>query len=161
MNLRTLKKLSKRAAPLLLKLGDDREQFRAVKGENYHGGTVRARKHWVRIRCHPSHQECRERDRVVFTSRAGHRISMRPPPHPLQGTIMVGGMSGYFEPEWDEDAAYPALQRIVSWSFFDYDPASDEVIVTRRLRTPHDVFAAADDLISGKVGESTTFAETP
>jgi hypothetical protein len=51
-----------------------------------------------------SHREVIEAERIVYTSRAGNRISMRHPFHPRKGTIMIGGMTGYYEPEWDEQA---------------------------------------------------------
>ena len=44
MNLRTLKKLSKRAAPLLPLLGDDRKQFPAERWDNYTGLLIMDRK---------------------------------------------------------------------------------------------------------------------
>lgn len=49
-SLRSLKKLSKRAVPLLLLLGDHREQFRAEKGANHTNTPILARKHWERGR---------------------------------------------------------------------------------------------------------------
>lgn len=54
MNLRTLKKLFKRAAPWLPLLGDNREQFCAEAHNNYHGCFIGDRKHRERSRCHPS-----------------------------------------------------------------------------------------------------------
>lgn len=151
MNLRILKKLSKRAAPLLPLLGDHREQFRSEKDDNYHGLIIRARKHWERMRCHPSHQEKCSDSAIIYTSRTGHRISMRTPYHPRKGTIMVGAMQGYYEPEWDEESAYGALLTAVIWHFTDYsDP--DHLRPTRSTRTPHEVFAAAAEMIREREG---------
>ena len=42
MNLRTLKKLSKRAARYLPILGDNRQQFPAIGDENYHHAFIGA-----------------------------------------------------------------------------------------------------------------------
>jgi hypothetical protein len=157
MNLRILKKLSKRAAPLLPLLGDTREQFLAERGENYHGMRITARKDFERT-C-SVHTDCsREGEFVIAPKcRAGSRlpyVKVYPPYHPREGTIMVGGMSGYYEPEWDEESAYGALCEILVWTFFDYNPQTDEMWPTRRLRTPTDVFAAAHDLIAEQKKEA-------
>lgn len=34
----------------------------------------------------------------------------------LPGTPMIGAMSGYYEPEWDETTAYGVLQDVVGWN---------------------------------------------
>lgn len=146
MNLRTLKKLSKRAAPYLPLLGDHRQQFRSKRGDNYHGMVIAARKHWERMRCHPSHREVIEAERIVYTSRAGNRISMRHPFHPRKGTIMIGGMTGYYEPEWDEQAAWAALCDLIYCHFTDW--CSEPPMLTRAIRTPRDIFAAAEDILA-------------
>lgn len=157
MNLRTLKKLSKRAAPLLPLLGDTRQQFRAEPYDNYGVPLIRARKHWDRSNCHPTYEGRNDYlvsggAQIVFTSRAGHRVLMRPPSHPRKGTMMVGGMSGYYEPEWDEDTAYRALLEIVREHFTDYryDPETDDVerVPLRSLPTPSEVFKAASEIIA-------------
>jgi hypothetical protein len=70
---------------------------------------------------------------------------MSPPSHPLAGTIMVGSVEGYFEPEWSEDCAYGSLLNIVMYHFVDFD--GEDLVPTRRIRGPHDVFAAADDML--------------
>lgn len=145
MNLRTLKKLSKRAMPLLIDLGETREFFAAKKGENYHGAMIRARKHWVRMRCHPSCAESRSPEQIVYTSRQGHRILMWQPCHPLKGTQMVGGTVGYYEPEWEEQAAYLALSEWVYAHFTDW--CSEPPMATRNIKSPRDVFAAARDMV--------------
>jgi hypothetical protein len=132
MNLRILKKLSKRAAPLLLLLGDRRELFKAEKGENYHGLNLKKcdRKHWER-----------------FYIRGNHWDKIRPPDHPLKGTMMIGGMSGYEEPEWSEETAWSALRQTLMYYYFHYDEATDVMSCTRKLRSIADVFRAAEDAI--------------
>lgn len=100
MTLRTLKKRSKQGLPILQRhfphsLG---EVFPAKRGENYHG---------LVIRCtHGSGDP----DQVAGRRRC--ECSW----HPLPGTPMSGGMSGYYEPEWDETTAYGVLQDVVGWN---------------------------------------------
>ncbi len=149
MNLRTLKKLSKRAAPYLPLLGDQREQFPAKRWENYHGLRIRARKHWDRNRCHPTYNGVASReDEIVYTSRAGHRITMYSPFHPRKGTVMVGAMEGYYEPEWSEQTAWGALCDMVYCQFTDWGGEEFSApIMTRTIKTPRDVFAAADEIL--------------
>lgn len=60
---------------------------------------------------------------------------------------MVGGISGYYEPEWDEECAWGALYKIVVDSFCDYDEEKEELIPTRVLRTPSDILRAAEEMI--------------
>jgi hypothetical protein len=117
VNLRILKKLSKRAAPLLLKLGDEQEQFRAEKGENYHGAAL-------------------------------------PHPHPLKGTMMAGGMSGYYEPEWSEECAWMALREQVYWHFTKYNEKTEDLEPTRELRLPSQIFRAAEEMIAADLRRS-------
>lgn len=154
MNLRILKKLSKRAAPLLPLLGDDREQFPAEKGENYHGLTIKARKHWERHSCYPGFKGLS--DSIQFVTRTGRSMTMYPPNHPLEGTIMVGSMSGYYEPEWEEQCAYTALHDLIYWHFVDVRVGQeegdvvvlrDELVLTRDLSNPSLIFKAAEELI--------------
>lgn len=161
MNLRILKKLSKRAAPYLPLLGDTREQFRAEQDDNYHGLVISAEKHWERhdsvhdeaIRCYEGEYviapKCREGTRYPY-------IHIRPPIHPWAGTIMVGAMQGYYEPEWSEESAWGALHEIVACHFTDWDAVAreDETVpwLTRRLCNPADIFRAADDMLAGGRG---------
>jgi hypothetical protein len=71
--------------------------------------------------------------------------------HPLKGTVMTGGMSGYYQPEWDEETAWETLQDIVITEFTDWrDPAKGAPILLRKLDTPREIFQAADDLIQGR-----------
>ncbi len=147
MNLRILKKLSQRAASYLPLLGDKREQFAATEGENYHGLVIHARKHWER--CESVHADTFSRDEIVLAPRcrAGTRlpfIKLRPPHHPWPGTIMVGSIEGYYEPEWSEETAWGALDGLVRDHFFDYQAER----LTRRLHGPSDIFKAADEMIA-------------
>lgn len=98
MNLRTLKKLSKRAAPLLPLLGDKRKQFRAEKHDSYTGRIIRDRKHWMRGRS--VHAGVTGSDMLKRPARDGKGgwIYMTPPSHPRKGTLMVGATTGYYEP---------------------------------------------------------------
>lgn len=153
MNLRTLKKLSKRAAPLLALLGDRREQFPAGRDDNYVSVLITARKHWARSRCHASYVPRNDYSStrgapLKWQTRAGRWRVLRPPCQPRKGTVMVGGMVGGEEPEWSEETAYEALVNIVRWSFVEVDGASLEVTQSRRFSCTGDFFAGAADLIA-------------
>lgn len=159
MNLRILKKLSKRAAPYLPLLGDNRQQFPSEKDDNYHGLIIRAKKHWQRcVSVHADAFSSCEGEYVIAPKcRQGTRypyIHVRPPSHPWPGTVMVGAMQGYYEPEWDEECAWSALHSIVTCHFTDWDAVAreDDSVAwsTRRLRTPADIFRAANDIITEK-----------
>ena len=92
MRLRTLKKLSKLAAPILLQhFGRaPKSMFYADKGDNYHGLIIRCPHKPGRFRC----------DCAV---------------HPLKGTPMIGGVQGHEEPEWEEQTAWEELAKAVTW----------------------------------------------
>ena len=154
MNPRILKKLSARAAPLLPLLGDHREQFRAAGGDrNYHSVFMAGHAHWDRSPCHPKHEPWNRWSTPRgmprrFVTKAGRHMVMSPPDTPLPGTIMVGAMSGGEEPEWSEETAYEALRTSLSYHFTRYDYEEEDLFPTRRLRSPTDVFAAADEAIA-------------
>lgn len=157
MNLRTLKKLSKRAAPLLAKLGDMREQFPSERGDNYNGYLITARKHWERRRVRPDYQPRNEYltkrgAEILYWSRAGNPILLRPPVHPLKGTIMAGGNDRGEQPEWYECNAWVALEDWVRDHFTDWDKMEQDDLpfggaLTRDLSTSSKILAAAKDMI--------------
>ncbi|AWN51593.1 hypothetical protein [Methylobacterium sp. 17Sr1-1] len=99
LTLRTLKKKSKQALPILLKhYGlDPADVFLAERGENYHGLVVRC--------THGAGDPCRVEDRP----RCGCTS------HPLKGTPMTGEVSGYYEPEWGERTTLETLVQRVMW----------------------------------------------
>lgn len=143
MNLRILKKLSKRAAPLLPVLGDRREQFRSEKHDNYHGYLIKDRKHWERGRS--THADTHG-DMIKRAARDGQGwVYARPPHHPRKGTVMVGAVSGYYEPEWDEECAWKAFEDFICAHFTDWEADPPKAI--RRLRMPSDILRAAAELI--------------
>ena len=164
MNLRTLKKLSKRAAILLPLLGDTRQQFRSERGDNYHGYFIGDRKHWRRSTVHPAYKARNEYrthrgGEIVFTSRTGRRKLMAPPCHPRKGTMMVGATTGYYEPEWDEECAWSALDNLVRGHFTDWEKMMEEdtprgSALTRDLSTPSLILAAANDMIAERRGSN-------
>ena len=155
MNLRILKKLSKRAAPYLSALGDDRQQFPAEADDNYHGTIINARKHAERW---PScHDEMNDRVMLITQPRcrAGSPhpyIKLMEAYHPRKGTIMVGAMSGYYEPEWDEECAFVAFRKLVFDHFTDWKLMLDDdyagPVMKRDLSTVSKLFAAADDILA-------------
>ena len=160
MNLRTLKKLSKRAVPLLAALGDMGEIFLSERGDNYHGLVIKARKHWDRNRCHPTHKP-RDEHQIVLTTQQGHRICMSAPSNPRKGTPMIGWVSVCETPEWDERCCWALLLELVHSHYTDWEALSDDIdaipaltrdlstpALTRDLSTPALVLAAARDMIA-------------
>jgi hypothetical protein len=151
-SLRVLKKLSKRAAPLLASLGDDRKQFRAERGESYIGIVIMGRKHWERSRS--VHADgLRQREIITKARRGNGYIRVYPPSQPLKGTVMVGAVSGCYDPEWDEESAWEALEGIVSDYFTEVEyneDGIDRMWLTRPLNIPADYFAAADEIIKAQ-----------
>src|SRR5690606_19452243 len=137
MNKRILKKLCKRAAPLLLLLRDRREQFRC--SDDY----------W------PESWQMRRMDRKSY-ERWGGKVNEHRYYIPLRNTIAVGCMSGYEEPEWDDCPAWEALKDHVFaclWVYDAYDPFSCGGKPSRRLDNPRQILAAARDLAKEKKGE--------
>ena len=61
---------------------------------------------------------------------------------------MVGCLSGYEQPEWDEETAWGSLEHWVWGQFFEYDSENDIAFYTREFRNPSEIFAAADELLS-------------
>lgn len=139
MNLRILKKLSARAAPLLTLLGDTRAQYQADR-ECFFSVFVGDRKHWERSPCHPSNtQETigssgwvvdgRAIQRILIRTRAGRSLVLSPPDIARRGTVMVGAMGGGETPEWDEETAWEALQFLVRVSFTDWSADEPEFVM--------------------------------
>lgn len=151
MNLRTLKKLSKRAASMLPLLGDSREQFPALAGECYHETFIGDRKHWDRssVRHDVTAVEKWSSPRgraVIYRTREGRTVLMEPPSHPRKGTVMVGSTTGYYEPEWSEQCAWSALVALVRTHFTDW-ATKGEPVPTRNLASPRDILKAAAEMI--------------
>jgi hypothetical protein len=152
MNLRTLKKLSKRAAPLLRQLGDERLQFAAGREDSYGAHSfVGDRKHWDRSRCHADYEPRNDwsisaGEEILSVTRAGHRILMKPPVHPRKGTPMVGATTGYYEPEWNEETAWDALDTIVRHHFMDW--SEDGPTPLRVFRRPSEILSAVQEIVT-------------
>ncbi|AUN31992.1 hypothetical protein [Niveispirillum cyanobacteriorum] len=152
MNLRILKKLSARAAPLLPLLGDRREQFRARKEDAYIGILIMDRKHWDRGRS--VHGDYVFENTIKRRAADGRGwIYMHPPSFARKGTVMVGCMSGGEEPEWSEESAWEALDSLVRDFFTDYQRLVDDdcctygAALTRDLSTPSKILLAAREII--------------
>lgn len=162
MNLRTLKKLCKRAAPLLPLLGDDREQFPAEPDVNYHQAFIGDRKHWERsgvradVKPHSSWSGRAGRP-IVHVTRKGRTVLIEPPTHPRKGTIMVGCVSGYYEPEWDEQCAWSALKNHVRTYYTDWNRENPSP--TRHLARPGDILRAAREMIELRLKEETACSD--
>jgi hypothetical protein len=134
-------------------LGDCRVQFFAKSWGSYHGAFIGDRKHWERGSCRPTftgHNSWgtpRGAD-IVFCTRKGRHVVMRPPVYPRKGTVMLGSMSGYYEPEWEEECAWNALENLVRNEFMDCDENGENWRLTRTLASPSDILRAAEDLIA-------------
>ena len=65
---------------------------------------------------------------------------------------MVGATSGYYEPEWDEECAWVALDTLVRDRFTDFQLLLDEDyeggVLTRELTTPAQILAAAKEMLT-------------
>lgn len=100
ITLRTLKKKSKQAVEILQRhypRDIEGELFLSKRHENYHEYIIRC------------------------THGAGDPAYGKRPHcdctyHPLKGTPMFGGVSGYYEPEWEEKTALSVLQSAVEWN---------------------------------------------
>lgn len=102
MNLRTLKKLSKRALPLLIDMRDGfliENFYQAEKGESYHGLDLRGRR---------------------WPDGSTGVVSC----HPLKGTWMHG-FACTFSDDFEESTAWELLCDVVRWAHVD-DWAGDE-----------------------------------
>jgi hypothetical protein len=150
MNLRILKKLSKRAGSLLVQLDDHREQFAAAPFENYTSTARHDRKHWERQRS--SHGETIRDRELKYRPRHGQGwISLSEPHHPMAGTTMVGAMSIGEEPEWSEETAWESLRGIVWWAVAEPNDLG-AMKPTRSLADPAEVFALARELAGDSNG---------
>lgn len=155
MNLRILKKLSKRAAPYLVRIGDKRTQFTAVDGDNFHGLKIRDITRLERTGSPNAKSVHRDMHFATIAPkcRAGTAhpyVHLSYPSNPIKGTVMVGAMEGYYEPEWDECTAWEALRNWVRGHFWEYDEKTDRAYYTRRFRNPGEIFAAADELLEAR-----------
>lgn len=156
MNLRILKKLSKRAAPLLKAIGDECPQFSAKRGEDYTSSSGHDRKHWERGNA---------RNPIDFhgyrywQARSGlGNPYMKQPDHPLKGTVMLSWSTGYYEVEWEHDDAWTLLQRAVSEHWMDYvevEGTEDESgcpemkwVCHRRFRNPSQILRSVPDVVA-------------
>ena len=97
LTLGALKDLSERVRPILERHFPESlygEIFLAEEGENYHG---------LKIECGCPKLE-------------GKRHYCPCQSHPLAGTPMLGAVSGYYEPEWDEETLYESFERVIHWT---------------------------------------------
>ncbi len=66
---------------------------------------------------------------------------------------MVGSMVGYYEPEWEEECAWVALENAVYLRFLEPDSSSEYdggQMVTRDLSSPVLILAAARELVASE-----------
>lgn len=160
MNLRILKKLSKKALPLLETLWAEKRYrlarpsvFPAVRGECLTNiGRIDLKHHEHRV----TYNTCTWPGQRVYPSPlpGKHRVLDSQYLCPLKGTPMTGGMVGYEEPEWEEETAWELLRNILFVEFRNWDelgpnpPPRTVPRLSRDLSTPRQVFTAANDLIA-------------
>jgi hypothetical protein len=150
MNLRILKKLSRQAAPLLLSLGDRRDQFEAQPYVNRTTTRKHDRKHWERRRAF-YRGSLDKRDVNVRPRQGDGWIQLSEPTRPLAGTPMVGASiveTFAMAPprtDWFEQTAWESLQRQVrtALSMPDVHGAYRR---TRKLSNLRRILAAAREL---------------
>lgn len=129
MNSRILKKLCKRAAPLLKELGDDGRQYYSCSEDS--DSTVGF---FEAVRCE---QKSVIRYRGNIKS---NYIKI------FKNTIGVTYVSGYWEPEYTSISAWDSLSALVAARFTRFEP--EGMSLTRKLQNPTAVFNGAVDLIA-------------
>ncbi|RKR79224.1 hypothetical protein [Marinobacter nauticus] len=151
MNLRILKKLSKRALPLAKEAGIllEQELFPADKGECLVTLRKPERKSLDRMRVRPRGFVG---DRYVPGKSGEFYIALYNHPAALKGTPMAGAMMGYYEPEWEEETVWNQLCawthcQITNWRA---DPPELEC---RRPKNPSQILAKARELIKEGSGD--------
>lgn len=159
MNLRILKKLSKRAAPHMVALGFTNKQFLAERWEDYTESGRHDRKHWERRRARYP-MECHSDIQIKPRQGEGMVILSQQYMHPWPGTVMLGWTVGYEEPEWEENDAWTLLRRDVQdhWmEFREIDGAEDEsgcpdleYVCHRKLRNPAEILRALPEVIEAR-----------
>lgn len=163
MNLRILKKLSKKAAPLVKVLCPDLDHYVTDRGEGDCDVYGMDRKHWER---HGSSHGDRLNDSEIITQpkcRRGTRypyLRIRQPGTPMRGTIEVGRESGYYEREWMGYTAWNCLVEDMNIHVTDWveDGTYDELgfmpnlvpVVSQRLRNPADILRLARAKVEAK-----------
>lgn len=157
MNKRILKKLSKRAEPLLAALGRTPKEFYISEGDSYTSSTGHDRKHWERNR---ARYPLNLRGEIHIQPRTGEGVIVLDENYlnPWPGTVMLGWMVGYYEPEWEEDDAWSFLKSLVRDTFMEVRevPESDDGlgcpamdwVCLRRLRNPSQILRAVPELIA-------------
>lgn len=160
MNLRILKKLSKRAMPLLSELGLARNHWLPEDGE----GEIRHlmgfdRKHMERHRCSNPDLIYGGGEKLIRLARrpiSGRAfIAMIEPSEPWAGTPSITWSSSYESYECDGETAWEHLEIHVRDAVTDYEVTGDaeagdtdyRIVVRERLRHPSDVLRKARELV--------------
>ncbi|MDO3665317.1 hypothetical protein [Acinetobacter higginsii] len=157
MNLRILKKLSKRVAPLVAELIKDPEAlFKAEKNYNYTNTGRHDRKHLERN--HSKHGDLLSHRDIKTKVRNGEGFVLLSQRyiHPWKNTEMVGWTSGYYEPEWEEETTWDYFSVHVFNGIGCYEaiPGTEDEdgypnfdwILSRKLNNPSDYLKAFSEL---------------
>lgn len=158
MNLRILKKLSKRAAPIVAELVKNQhyDLFKAVCGENFTNTYRHDRKHWERS--YSRHGEsCFQRDiKLKPRNGEGYILLSQQYLHPWANTEMIGWTYGYETPEWEEETTWDSFTTYVFNGVGRYEPipnteneegfSDHRWVLKRKLKNPSDYFKAFSEL---------------
>lgn len=158
MNLRILKKLSKRAAPLISKLYADHRltHFTTDCQDGDTNVIGHDRKHWNRYWSHGA-EPWSSRGKIVPRRSPGpHQfILLCEPATPWDGTPGVGWSSGGYEPEWEERTAWEYLQEqiechVTEWVEEEGDEWGPQMrpVLMEPLRNPSAVLRKAHELLA-------------
>lgn len=155
MNRRIMKKLSKRAVPVLRKLGDTRDVIERSMPDDGYIEQLIERKHWERMTVQHDHPPACANDIKTPTKKNGRWVILSQSyVGVLPCTPLMSWMSGYEEPEWETSTAYDALCDYVHFHLMDYSQVDDDgvpIMIQRHdLSTPRKVFNAAEKLVAEK-----------
>ena len=147
MNLRILKKLSKRVAPVVAAIVKDQDAFfKADAGDNFTNTGRHDRKHWERTRSVHDDLFFKQDIKTKAFDGNGYICLSRQFIHPWKNTDMIGWMVGYYEPEWEEETVWDYFKGYVFQSFTSYKEIPDtrdefgtpdiELVLERKLSNP-------------------------
>lgn len=157
MNLRILKKLSKRALPYIENERHLKDcLFKAESEDNYTHTGRHDRKHWKRSRSVHDELLCKRDIKTKASDGNGFILLSQQFIHPWKSTDMVGWTSGYEEPEWEEETAWECLKSLVFSETVDWVaiPGTEDecgcpdhkLVYSRKLNNPRDYLKAIRDL---------------
>lgn len=158
MNLRILKKLSKRVAPVVQEISKHQGYtcFVADTNDNFTNTRGHDRKHWERMFSKNGDYLCSGDIKTKTKNGSGYIWLSQQYIHPWKNTEMIGWTYGYYEPEWEEETAWDFFKNHVWSGFNDYESildSEDELglpnfqwVSRRKLNNPSQYFKAFEEL---------------